>query len=174
MLDVSVAYNRYKFLGYEYLTWLWFVIEKDQEKISALAPEAVSLEIGNRIVLENKTTDAPESITIMGDDAGLEEGMLALRKGAIVTELNLLLTTGEQQWQFTMKGEGLHFAGFKTPPTGPVESREDLEGAVLEKAYLCGRAIQCMDKLFKTFISLRVSEAWRRKVVPGIKQWMHA
>jgi hypothetical protein len=174
MLDVSVAYNRYKFLGYEYLTWLWFVMEKDQDKISALASEAVSLEMGNRIVLENKTTDAPESITITGDDAGLEEGMLALRKGAVVTELNLLLKTGEQQWQFTLKGEGLHFAGFKTPPTGPVESREDLEGAVLEKAYLLDRAIQCMDKLFKTFITLRVSEEWRRKVVPRIKQWMRA
>jgi hypothetical protein len=174
MLDVSVAYNRYKFLGYEYLTWLWFVMEKDQEKIRALGLEAVSLEMGNRIVLENKTTDAPESITITGDDAGLEEGMLALRKGAIVTELNLLLRTGEQQWQFTLKGEGLHFAGFKTPPTGPVESREDLEGAVLEKAYLLGIAIECMDKLFKTFITLRVSEEWRRKVVPRIKQWMNA
>lgn len=30
MLDVSVSYDRYKFLGYEFLTWLWFLIEKDQ------------------------------------------------------------------------------------------------------------------------------------------------
>lgn len=174
MLDVSVAYHRYKFLGYEYLTWLWFVMERDEEKIRALAAEAVSLEIGNRIVLENKRTDAPESITITGGDAGLEEGKLALRKGAIVTELNLFLKAGEHQWQFTLKGDGLHFASFKTPPTGPTESRDDLEGAVLEKAYLYDKAIQCMDELFKTFIILRVSDEWHKRVVPRMKQWMHA
>ena len=29
MLDVAVAYNRFKFLGDEFLTWLWFIIEQD-------------------------------------------------------------------------------------------------------------------------------------------------
>jgi hypothetical protein len=79
MLDVSVSYNRYKFLGYEYLTWLWFVVETDQDKITNLEQAPVSMEIGNRIVLQNKKKDAMETITIKGDDAGLEEGMLALR-----------------------------------------------------------------------------------------------
>ena len=174
MIDVSVSYNRYKFLGYEYLTWLWFVIDQDQAKIASLQQEPISLEVGNRIVLENRKRDAAESITIKGDDAGLEEGMLALRKGALVTELNLLLKADDQQWQFTIKGESLHFVSFKTPPTGPVESREDLEGAVLEKAYLCEKAIQCMDKLFKHFMTLRVSEDWPKKVVHPVRKWMHS
>jgi hypothetical protein len=30
MLDVSVSYNRYKFLGHEFLTWLWFLMEKNR------------------------------------------------------------------------------------------------------------------------------------------------
>lgn len=174
MLDVSVSYNRYKFLGYEYLTWLWFVVENDPETIRNLEQEPVSLEIGNRIVVVNKKRDAIETITIKGDDAGLEEAMLALRKGAVVTELNLLLKADDQQWRFTLKGESLHIVGFKTPPTGPVESEEDLEGAILEKANLCDRAIQCMDKLFKQFITLRVSEGWPNKVVPLVRQWIHS
>jgi hypothetical protein len=174
MLDVSVSYNRYKFLGYEYLTWLWFVIDQDQAKIVGLEPEPVSIEIGNHIVLENKKRDAAESITIKGNDAGLEEGMVALRKGAVVTELNLLLKADEQQWQFTLKGESLHFVSFKTPSTGALESKEDLEGAVLEKAYLCERAIQCIDRLFKQFIILRLSEDWSKKVVPRVRRWMHS
>jgi hypothetical protein len=86
MLDVSVSYNRYKFLGYEYLTWLWFVVETDQDRITNLEQGPVSMEIGNRMVLEKKKKDARETITIKGDDAGLEEGMLALRKGALVAE----------------------------------------------------------------------------------------
>ena len=27
MLDIATAYNRYRFLGYEFLTWLWFAME---------------------------------------------------------------------------------------------------------------------------------------------------
>jgi len=174
MLDISVSYNRYKFLGYEYLTWLWFVVENDPDTIRNLEQEPVSLEIGNRIVLVNKKKDAVESITIKGDDAGLEEGMLALRKGAVVAEINLLLKANDQQWRFTIKAESLHFAGFKVPPTGPVKTEEDLEGAVLEKAYLYDSAMQCMDKLYKQFITLRVSEDWPNKVVPLVRQWMHS
>jgi hypothetical protein len=49
-----------------------------------------------------------------------------------------------------------------------------LEGAVLEKAYLYDRAIQCMDKLYKQFITLRVSEDWLSEVVPLVRQWMHS
>jgi hypothetical protein len=174
MLDVSVSYNRYKFLGYEYLTWLWFAVENDPDTITNLEQEPVSLEIGNRIVLVNKKRDAVESITIKGDDAGLEEGMLALKKGAFVTELNLLLKADDQQWRFTLKGESLHVVGFKTPPTGRVESEEDLEGAVLEKVNLCDKAIVCMDKLFKQFITLRVSGGWPNKIVPLVRQWIHS
>jgi hypothetical protein len=172
MLDVSISYNRYKFLGYEYLTWLWFLIENGQDKIKKLEQEPVSLQIGNRIVLENMKKDTVESITIKGDDADLEEGVLALRKGAVVSELNLWYKLGDQQWRFTVKAESLHVKNLKCPATGSVESEEDLEGAVLEKVYLCEKALQLTDNLFKQFITLRLSDDWNKRVVPRMKKWM--
>lgn len=174
MLDVAVSYNRYKFLGYEYLTWLWFVIEKDRDRIRGVGQEPVGLEIGNRIVLENKRSEAIERITIQGDDAGLEEGILALRKGGVVTELNLSYRVADQDWHFTVKAESLHMTGLKCPRTGPVESEEDIEGAVLEKVYLCEKAVQLMSDLFGEFIRLRVSQDWDKKVVPLMRQWIHS
>jgi len=57
MLDVSVSYNRYKFLGYEFLTWLWFLIEKERTIIKELNPDLASLEIGNRVALENRVNE---------------------------------------------------------------------------------------------------------------------
>jgi len=175
MLDVAVSYNRYKFLGYEYLTWLWFVLENGQDEIRELDREPVSLQIGNRIVLENRQRETVESITIKGDDAGFEEGVLALRKGAVVTELNLSYKTGDhQEWRFTIQGQSLHIAGLKCPQTGPVDSEEDIEGAVLEKVYLYDKAIRLTDSLFKKFMTLRVSEDWDKKVVPLMRQWIYS
>ena len=174
MLDVSLSYNRYKFLGYEFLTWLWFVIEKDFDTVRRLEQELISLELGDRIVLENRRNDAVESITIKGDDAGLEEGILALRKGALVTDLNLSFKAGDQEWRFTVKAESLNILSLKPPHTGSLESQEDLEGAVLEKAYLYDKAIRLTDNLFKHFIKLRVSDDWSKKVVPLVRQWIYS
>ena len=53
------------------------------------------LEIGNRVVLVNQIDeDALETVTIKGDQAWLEEGLLALQKGAVVTEINLVMRAG--------------------------------------------------------------------------------
>ncbi|MFH1991435.1 MAG: hypothetical protein ABIK98_03365 [Pseudomonadota bacterium] len=174
MLDVAVAYNRFKFLGDEFLTWLWFIIENDPGHLKTLSPELLSLEIGNRIVLENRRHQGLERITINGDDAKLEEGVLALRKGAVVTEMNLCFKSGDQEWRFTIKGESLNLSGFKTPLAGSVETAEDLEGAVIEKAFLYDQAIQFVDNLFKNFIKLRISNQWQSKIVPQIRKWINA
>jgi hypothetical protein len=174
MLDISVSYNRYKFLGCEFLTWLWFVMENQPDELKQADPELSSLELGNRIVLENHSGDLSEVITIKGDDAGLEEGRLALKKGAVVTEMNLLYKSGEYEWKFSLKGESLAFSSLKTPDTGKVETKDDLEGAVLEKIFLREKAIGLTDRLFQQFIHLRISEDWDNIVNSSIRKWIHS
>jgi len=174
MLDVAVAYNRFKFLGDEFLTWLWFVIEQDPAIFKGMDPDLTSFEIGNRIVLEKRKKESVERITIKGENANFEEGMLALNKGALVAELNLVCRTIEEKWQFTLKGESLNLSAFKTPKIAPLESPDDLEGAILEKVFLYDKILQFLEKLYKHFIKLRTSNNWQNRVVPLIKKWMHS
>ncbi|MFO7555769.1 MAG: hypothetical protein R6W88_11265 [Desulfobacterales bacterium] len=172
MIDVSVSYNRYKFIGEEFLTWLWFVIEKETTLLSELDPDGAQVTIGNRIVLENRHQDTVESITIKGDDAGLEEGVISLQKGAVVTEMNLSYKSGDHQWVFNLKGESLSFSGLKPPETAPIDRKEDIEGAVLEKIYLFDRVFRFVDAVFGKFIHLRVSKAWLEREVPRMRAWI--
>ena len=174
MLDVAVAYNRYKFLGEEFLTWVWFLIEKDQNLIKKFDKDFIALEVGNRIVFENRREGSDERITIKGNKASLEEGILALKKGALVTELNLVYRSGDLKWQFTIKGESLNISNLITPKTDLPESGEDIEGAVLEKVYLYDKALTLLNNLFKHFSKLRVSNAWQNTVVSNIKKWIQA
>ena len=174
MLDVSVSYNRYKFLGYEFLTWLWFMVESDPKRLQETVSKLDSLHIGNRVKLENSRNRLLETITIKGDEAGLEEGMLALRKGAKVTELNLVCIIDDYTWQFTIKGESLHLTDLKTPATGPMEDQTDMEGKILEKAYLYEEAIRIVDNLYKTFLTERLSSNWKQTVMTKISGWIYA
>ena len=173
MLDVSVSYNRYKFLGHEFLTWMWFFIENQGEQLGVIDQELQSLEVGNRIVLENKKNTS-ETITIKGDDAGLEEGILALRKGAVVVEMNLAFQANDLNWTFSIKGESMSIGNLKVPETGPIETKDDIEGIILEKTYLFEKALMIVDNLFKHFIHLRVSNAWNDDIIPGLRRWVYS
>jgi hypothetical protein len=171
MLNVAIAYRRYQFLGNEFLTWLWFMIETDQNSLRQYDPDLVSLNIGSRLVLENTRNNAKETVTIKGDEANLEEGLVALKKGAVVTEMHLSYKTVGQNWLFSLKGESLNISSLKLPETGPVETPEDLEGVVIEKAYLLEKVIGLVNNLFSHFIKLRVSDTWRSQTVSRIHKW---
>ncbi len=174
MLDVAVAYNRYQFLGEEFLTWLWYVIEKDQNLIKNFDKDFVALEIGNRIVFENRRKESGERITIKGDGASLEEGILTLKKGALVTELNVVYKSVELTWQFTLKGESLNVSSLNLPSTDLPESDEDLEGFVLEKIFLYDRILNLLENIFTHFVKLRLSNRWQNKMVPNIRNWIQS
>ena len=174
MLDLAVAYNRYRFIGDEFLTWLWFVIENEQSAFRSADPDCTALEIGSRIVLENRKKKSLERITIRGDDAGLEEGRLALKKGALLTELSLVFKTGESQWQFSIKGESLNLSNFKVPGPAFPTSPEEMEEFILSRYENYNKINFFIENLFKNFLRLRVSDKWSTKIGPGIKKWVRA
>jgi hypothetical protein len=174
MIDVAIAYNRYKFLGEEFLTWLWYVIENDQFLIKNFDRNFVGLEIGDRIVFENRRKESPERITIKGEEAGLEEGILALKNGALVTELNMIYRSAELVWQFTLKGESLNISSLNIPKTDLPDSDEDIEGFVLEKLFLYDKSLQLVKNLFAHFVKLRISNKWQNKEVSSIRKWIQS
>lgn len=172
MLDIAVAYNRYRFLGNEFLTWLWFAIENDMDQIRQCDAELLDLDVGNRMVLENKLANGKESITIKGDAAGMEEALLALSKGALITDMHLVYKSGSAEWQFAVKGESLSFSGLKLPETGPMEAGEEMEGIILEKIFLYEKPFRLLNALYQQFIKLRLSEKWNALTLPSIKKWI--
>ncbi len=171
MLDVAVAMKRYAFLGPEFLTWLWYVSENTISLIAQVSGEPAEIFVGNRIVLEKSRRDDVERITIRGDEAQMDEGVLALKKGALVKDVNLVLEIGEQKWTFNINGETFALSGLKTPPTAPVRIVDEMEGAIIEKAALCEKPLEIMQKLFNHFISIRISESWRDEVL-SVRKWI--
>jgi len=179
MLDLAIAYTRYRFLGNEFLTWLWYLIENGKA-VSLLDSEAsqptdpTSLQTGNRLVLENRQNEGLETITIKGDDAGLEEGVLALRKGALVSEINLRYRQGSQRWSFTLKGESLNISNLKYPEPKIVETKTDLEAAALDKIFMTEKIIGLVERFFCRFVKERLSPRWEKNTLMEIHQWIYS
>ncbi|MEH0022188.1 MAG: hypothetical protein V6Z89_21220 [Desulfobacter sp.] len=176
MLDIATAYNKYMFLGNEFLTWIWYLIETDQDISGIIGQqEPIHLEIGNSLVLENNLGDkSKEKITIKGDQAGLEEGTTALKKGAWVTDINLLCKIGEEEYKFTIKGESFNITGLKTPAIDTSASEDEVEGMVIEKTYLLLKVTGVIDTLFLKYIEKRISDDWNTSEFQAIKNWIHS
>jgi len=176
MLDIATAYNKYKFLGNDYLTWIWFLIENNHNISSIInSKDIITLEVGNSIVLENKLGDkSKEKITIKGDQAGLEEGTTALKKGAFVTQINLICKINEDEYKFTIKGESFNITGLKTPKTEILKNEDEIEGLVLEKAFLGFNIFKVIDTLFLKYIEQRTSDEWNHKGLQDIKNWIES
>ena len=174
MLDIATGYNKYKFLGNDFLTWLWYLIENNiniKELIKS-EYESITFEIGNSIVLENLLGDKlKEKISIKGDEAGLEEGKTALKKGAVVTSINLILELDKEEYKFSIKGESLNITGFKTP-SFKSEKNEEIEGAIIDKAFFCEKIYNFIDTLFYKFIEKRSSDTFKDKDIHEIRKWI--
>jgi hypothetical protein len=163
-------------LGNEFLTWLWFMVETGQDITQAIeSRDPVSLDIGNSLVLENSLGDnAREKITIKGDQAGLEEGTTALKKGAKVTEMNLICKLGpEEEYHFTLKGDSFNITGLKTPAAAGDGSDDEIEGRIIEKALLLVRITQVIDTLFFTFLKQRTADDWKHKGFDPMRTWIY-
>ncbi len=174
MLDIATGYNKYKFLGNDFLTWLWYLIENDIKIKELINSEynIITFQIGNSIVLENSLGDKlKEKISIKGDEAGLEEGKTALKKGAVVTSINLILEIDNEEYKFSIKGESLNITGFKTP-SFKTENNEEIEGAILEKAFFCEKIYTFIDTLFSKFIEKRSTNAFKDKDIHEIRKWI--
>lgn len=176
MLDIATAYNKYSFLGNEFLTWLWYLIETDQDITQIInTQDPVSFEIGNSLILENHLGDkSKERITIKGDQAGLEEGTTALKKGAWVTDINLICKIGEDEFKFSIKGESFNLTGLKPPAIDTSASGDEMEGMVIEKTYLILKVIEVIDTLFLKYVEKRSSDEWKTKEFQAIKTWVHS
>ncbi len=170
MLDASISYYRYAFLGCEFLTWVWYSVSSSD--INKLLKKGDSLEIGNKIVLERTLHDSFEKITIKGKDADLEEGIISLKKGAVVKEINLLYKSGEKEWFFTVTGETLSLSNIKTPDIGFIETKNAVDGFAIEKIFLYNVVCYLISDLFKIFIKIRVSDKWL-SVVSDIRKWIN-
>ncbi|WP_027360670.1 hypothetical protein [Desulforegula conservatrix] len=167
MLDLSVAYKKYKFIGSEFLTWLFYVAENEAFRISEDLEIGISTHIVN-ISFENEMPK--ETLSIKGDDSvDRDECTSALRRGALVSKIRLAFEIRENIYHFTIHADWLSFSSLNLPQTESIA--EDSDGATLERIYLYNQAVEAMDKLFERFIRIRLSNDWNA-AVSNIRKWI--
>lgn len=164
-----------RFLGYEFLTWLWYFIESSEGRIrfhSATGEKEGELHLGERMVL-TLPGEGREKVVCTTQANSLHEARTALQQGKQVHEIQLFLIIGEDEYLLTLDSALWAVKGLKTPKQLKDYDEEDQDSLFLEKMYFLEDVTSALNALYGKFLLERLSPGWESDSLPLLKQWIH-
>lgn len=163
-----------RFLGQEFLTWLWWKSE-ERGGVVALAEEGdIVVVFEKHMLLEFGEGDSNEKLICKGLQTELQEARTGLIMGKKLEQARIQLVHNDYEWNFTLAAALMEFRNVKLPKTaGPdnVNDPEEQEGMVLERIFLYDELVRIVLSLFKSFLQLRVGDAWRQELL-RVREWV--
>ena len=174
-MDLVDIISEKKFLGQEFLTWLWY---KSEERGGAVSlPEAGDIQVvfEKHMLLESGEGESLEKLICKGLQTELQEARTGLLMGKKLEQARIYLAKGEYEWRLTLSATLFEFRNASLPKT--VASSDDSsdplawEAKVLERIGMCEEAMHTIDELFRMFLKLRVGPAWPQEKM-ALKAWI--
>ncbi len=157
-----------KFLGQEFLTWLWFKSEERGGMVELPGSGDVVVVFEKHVLLEFGEGESFEKIICQGLQAELNEARTGLRMGKKLEQARIHLAQGDYEWHLTLKGSLFEFRSVKPPkslnPGEENDGPEAAEGRILERIGMLERVTHIVDELFHFFLEVRVSPEWPAEV----------
>ncbi|MBM4376649.1 MAG: hypothetical protein FJ095_16315 [Deltaproteobacteria bacterium] len=196
-MQLAERIEKRRFVGREFLLWLWFEGELFDETLFVAPHGKFGLAIEKELLLSN----GKEATRIVGRaPARAREAKDALALGKLPERAGLRLVLGEREATFVLKAEALGLAGLALPTilteadavrpgelgatTAPRRGRrrttveEDAEREADARAEVFGDRIDRageveahLEALYRDFLRLRLTRAWDELVVPAMRRW---
>ncbi len=165
-----------RFLGQEFLTWLWWKSEERGGSVHVPSRGDALVVFEKHMLLEFGEGDTSEKLICQGLQSELKEARTGLRMAKKLEQARILLTLGALEWNFTLVGSMMEFRNVKLPKIARVDgiqdNAEELEGMILERIYLFEQLVGVINEFFRVFLGVRVSSEWKTELV-RIHQWIH-
>lgn len=160
-----------KFLGREFLSWLWFRAETDRGLFDLGGKGTAELWFDGKITLQSENEMGTETIICAGKTSNMREARFALAEDKEVVQATVKLGIGDNQWSFVLDSTWMNFSTFKSPKV--MQDRgEDPDGIFYEKMFLIEEAVSAMDEIYSSFIKLRLSPEWADQERPALVKWI--
>ncbi len=166
-----------KFLGQEFLTWLWW--KSEERGGTVLLPESgdIAVVFEKHMLLEFGEGETTEKIICSGLQAELQEARTGLKMGKKLEQARIVLTKDDYEFSFTLAAGLMEFRNVRLPKTEITEGRgennsEEVEGMILERIFLFEELIRLVNELFLLFLEVRISQDWREELLK-IGSWIN-
>ncbi|MHC1742385.1 MAG: recombination-associated protein RdgC [Syntrophobacteraceae bacterium] len=160
-----------RFIGHEFLTWLWFFAETSHPVIAYGEGQTAEVTLGERMVL-TLPSEGKEKVVCTTRAYALHEARTALQQGKLVDEMQVAIKAGDNDYQVTLDSSLFAFKGLKTPKQLAGSDEEDPDGRFLEKMFFLEEVTTILNTLYKKFLDLRLGSEWESETLAQLKEWI--
>lgn len=158
-----------RFLGREFLTWLWFESEVFDERFTIEGFGDCELWLERQITLEATTEVGKEKSRLSGHaPSGTPEAREALRQGKLPIQARLGVRRDEQEFALVLDADTLGLSGVKIPALIKGEG----EDPFYERISLVEEIERAIESLYRDFVVLRLRDEWARLALPAMRAWI--
>lgn len=167
-VDLAQRIEDTRFLGREFVVFLWFLSELDGGDVTTLSHGAAVVRFDASLVLERKA-ETTEVCRLRGlTPSEGREAKEALRDGKLPTRAHLLVALGERSFALLLNADTLALSSVKLP-----ELLAELEDeAFFERMQLIEELESVLESLFEEFVRMRLHPVWDAALAPAIRKWV--
>jgi recombination associated protein RdgC len=165
-----------RFLGQEFLTWLWWKSEERGGSVELPGEGDITVVFEKHMLLESGEGESTEKIVCTGLQAELQEARTGLQMGKKLEQARIVIGHNDYEYSFTLAAALMEFRNVRLPKTEATENDksdnpEEVEGMILERIYLFEELIKLVNALFRMFLNVRLGEAWRDEL-QKLRHWV--
>ncbi len=168
-MDLVDRIETTRFLGSEFLTWLWFKIELFEGTLEVGELGACEVWLDTTLSLAG-WVDEGEKMTLRGAaPSSTPEATEALRQGKVPHRVSLrLIVGGSEEYVLSFNGRTFSVSGVKIPAV----LTETTDDQLYERMRLLEQLDQAIVTLYDEFILLRLSALWEGEIAPAMREWV--
>ncbi|MGI6656275.1 MAG: hypothetical protein ACOX5Z_05540 [Desulfobulbus sp.] len=176
-MDLVDLIQEKRFLGQEFLAWLWFKSEERGGSVEVPGRGDVLVVFEKHMLLEAGEGETSEKVICRGLQTELREARAGLGLAKKPEQARVRLGFDDHEFGVTLSAGLFELRNIRLPKTVDAadEGREaeSLEGRILERIALFTRLTDLVDDLFRMFVHIRASDRWNEELVK-IRAWIES
>jgi hypothetical protein len=174
-MDLVDIISEKKFLGQEFLTWLWYKSEERGGSVFLPGSGDIQLVFEKHMLLESGVGESLEKLICRGLQTELQEARTGLLMGKKLEQARIYLAKGDYEWRLTLGATLFEYRNVSLPRTisANEEAADPLarEAKFFERIGMSEEAMQTVDELFRIFLQIRTSTDWSQELA-RLKSWI--
>ena len=165
-----------RFLGQEFLTWLWWKSEERGGSIAIPGYGDIVVVFEKHMLLEYGEGEYSEKLVCTGLQTELKEARTGLLMGKKLEQARIQILKDTYEWSVTLGASLFEFRNVRLPKTAGTEQNlgepgEDIEGLILERVFLFEELVRIINDLFRMYLDTRTSDFWSDEV-ENLRAWV--
>lgn len=167
-MDLVDRIETTRFLGGEFLLWLWFSRDVTGGEIFIKGRGTLAVSLETQLALTDPVADR-ERVVIRGvDPLGSAEAGEALVAGKLPRKVGLRVVFEQSEWVATLDSHTLALSGVKLPASS-IQGAEEL---FYERVRRLEEIHDLVLALYAHFLGVRLSPSWETEVAPALRRWV--